>query len=182
MTEPNDRNDRPQRHAGSVPQEPSHEPYDSEIRFGILVALGAGLLALVLVCAVAMYFLFRSFLDWQERERAGEEVLQRPKTVITGARLLATPEKTLTEVRTEAEAALASYGWVDRDAGVAHIPIERAMEILAERGLPTRPELAPDSLDPTVIPVPRAMPGIEERPLSAEEESAAPAMDVEENR
>ena len=34
---------------------------------------------------------------------------------------------------------LNSYGWVDQKAGVAHIPIERAMELIAQRGLPTVP-------------------------------------------
>ena len=33
---------------------------------------------------------------------------------------------------------LRSYGWVDREAGVVHIPIERAIELLAERGLEGR--------------------------------------------
>jgi hypothetical protein len=31
---------------------------------------------------------------------------------------------------------LNSYGWVDEKAGVAHIPIERAMELTIARGLP----------------------------------------------
>jgi hypothetical protein len=31
---------------------------------------------------------------------------------------------------------LNSYGWVDREAGIVHIPVARAMDILAERGLP----------------------------------------------
>ncbi|MGA2357187.1 MAG: hypothetical protein ABSG02_22050 [Terriglobales bacterium] len=35
------------------------------------------------------------------------------------------------------EEQLNSYGWVDQKAGVAHIPIERAMELIAQRGLPT---------------------------------------------
>lgn len=29
-----------------------------------------------------------------------------------------------------------SYGWVDQQGGVAHIPIDRAKEIIAEKGLP----------------------------------------------
>ncbi len=33
---------------------------------------------------------------------------------------------------------LKSYGWIDRDKGVVRIPIDRAIEILAERGLPVR--------------------------------------------
>src|ERR1017187_5269359 len=31
---------------------------------------------------------------------------------------------------------LNSYGWVDEKAGVAHIPINRAMELIVQRGLP----------------------------------------------
>jgi hypothetical protein len=42
------------------------------------------------------------------------------------------------EVRAAEEAQLHSYRWVDRDAGIAAIPIERAMEILASRGLPAQ--------------------------------------------
>ena len=38
------------------------------------------------------------------------------------------------------ERILASYGWVDPQAGVARIPIERAMDLLAQRGLPARAE------------------------------------------
>ncbi len=34
------------------------------------------------------------------------------------------------------ESQLNSYGWVDEKAGVAHIPIDRAMELIAQRGLP----------------------------------------------
>jgi hypothetical protein len=35
---------------------------------------------------------------------------------------------------------LYSYGWVDEKAGIMHIPIERAMELIAQRGLPVRPQ------------------------------------------
>jgi hypothetical protein len=46
------------------------------------------------------------------------------------------PGITLEAVRATEERRLHSYGWVDRNAGVAHIPIERAMQLLLERGLP----------------------------------------------
>jgi hypothetical protein len=42
----------------------------------------------------------------------------------------------------EENAALATYGWVDRDAGIVRIPIERAMELLVLRGLPPSKPLA----------------------------------------
>jgi len=37
------------------------------------------------------------------------------------------------------EKQLNSYGWVDEKAGVAHIPIKQAMDLIAQRGLPVRP-------------------------------------------
>ena len=40
------------------------------------------------------------------------------------------------EMRAAEEAQLHSYRWVDREAGIAAIPIQRAMEILAGRGMP----------------------------------------------
>jgi hypothetical protein len=40
------------------------------------------------------------------------------------------------EMRAAEEAQLHSYRWVDREAGIAAIPIERAMELLASRGMP----------------------------------------------
>jgi hypothetical protein len=40
------------------------------------------------------------------------------------------------------EEVLNSYGWVDQKGGTAHIPVERAMELLAQRGLPTAPQNA----------------------------------------
>ena len=37
---------------------------------------------------------------------------------------------------------LTTYGWVDKDGGVARIPIDRAMDMLVERGLAVRPDAA----------------------------------------
>lgn len=34
---------------------------------------------------------------------------------------------------------LETYGWVDRDHGVVHIPIEEAMRLIAQRGVPDWP-------------------------------------------
>ena len=34
---------------------------------------------------------------------------------------------------------LDSYGWVDKNAGVVRIPIDEAMKLTLERGLPARP-------------------------------------------
>jgi hypothetical protein len=33
---------------------------------------------------------------------------------------------------------LGTYGWIDRQSGVVRLPIDRAMDLLLQRGLPTR--------------------------------------------
>ena len=53
-------------------------------------------------------------------------------------RLQTDPRQDLLQLRAEEDAVLDSYGWADRQAGVVRIPIEHAIEILAQRGLPAR--------------------------------------------
>jgi hypothetical protein len=40
----------------------------------------------------------------------------------------------------EQEQTLSTYGYVDQKAGIVRIPIDRAMDIIAQRGLPVRPQ------------------------------------------
>jgi hypothetical protein len=53
-------------------------------------------------------------------------------------RLQPNPAADLNKFRAQEEEILNSYGWVDQQAGVAHIPIEQAIDIIAARGLPVR--------------------------------------------
>lgn len=54
-------------------------------------------------------------------------------------RLQGDPAADLAEARRIDAKDLDTYGWVDRKAGVARIPISRAMDALVEKGLPTGP-------------------------------------------
>jgi len=52
---------------------------------------------------------------------------------------LETDERTeLNDIRQREADTLSTYGWVDQKAGTVRIPIDRAMELLAQRGLPVR--------------------------------------------
>lgn len=84
------------------------------------VALGLGI-ALVLIAAL-MYPLLRFWLAPQLT--AG---LQAPPPA---PRLQADPAADLAAERAQRRQRLQSYHWVDRDAGIAQIPIERAMALL----------------------------------------------------
>ncbi|MCX8072127.1 MAG: hypothetical protein N3C12_06725 [Candidatus Binatia bacterium] len=55
-------------------------------------------------------------------------------------RLQPAPIKDLQELRAWEDSQLHHYGWVDKANGIVRIPIERAIDLLAEKGLPARPE------------------------------------------
>jgi len=56
---------------------------------------------------------------------------------------LETNERTeLNKVRLREEDVLSTYGYVDKNAGTVRIPIDRAMDLLAQRGLPVRTQAA----------------------------------------
>lgn len=48
------------------------------------------------------------------------------------------PAAELAQVLEEQRARLGSYGWIDPEKRILHIPVERAVELLLERGLPVR--------------------------------------------
>lgn len=51
-------------------------------------------------------------------------------------RLEVKPGATLAELRAAEDADLNSYGWIDRNTGTVRIPIDRAMQLILDRGLP----------------------------------------------
>ncbi len=53
-------------------------------------------------------------------------------------RLQTTPWADLKKFRADEDSYLHSYGWVDKGAGVAHLPIDKAKALLLQRGLPSR--------------------------------------------
>ena len=47
--------------------------------------------------------------------------------------------------RLGSDAAQSSYGWVDRSHGILHIPIDRAMDLILQRGLPAATNSSPQT-------------------------------------
>ena len=74
-----------------------------------------------------------------------------------GAPMLETNERgQFRDFLMDQEDQLNSYGWVDEKAGVTHIPIERAMELTVQRGLPVCPQGCADANTTTASKSPRA--------------------------
>jgi len=53
-------------------------------------------------------------------------------------RLQVAPQLDLAALRTQEDKELNNYGWINRQTGVVRLPIERAMDLLAQRGVPVR--------------------------------------------
>ena len=48
----------------------------------------------------------------------------------------------LNDIRLKEEQTLSTYGYIDEKAGTVRIPIDRAMDLIAQRGLPVRAQTA----------------------------------------
>ena len=111
----------------------SHEQSDVNVRR--ILAFGLGLLVAGVVIQLGMWWLFVSLA-------ARTAQLDQPRSPLASSspreslppepRLQVSPAQDLKELRAAEDALLHSYGWVDQQAGVVRIPIERAMELLAE--------------------------------------------------
>lgn len=120
-----------------VPEESlrrGHETRDVPVR-PLLVA-GIVLAVIAAILHVALWGLHELFADLTATSPVTP--LRGTPIVPPAPRLQADPAAEMQEFLRVEEEILTSYGWIDRDQGIVRIPIELAMEILAERGLPVR--------------------------------------------
>jgi hypothetical protein len=114
----------------------SHESSDVDLRR--ITYWGVGLTAAVVLILVMLFWLF-SFFSKRESRLGHDPVGIRQSTPpTTGPPLQLSPRSEMAEMRAAEDKILQSYGWIDQQKGVVRIPIERAMELTAERGLPAR--------------------------------------------
>jgi len=113
----------------------SHETRDASIRN--LLIFAAGLSLLVIAGLVVSRWVFRFFVG---RQGLGPPAspFENVRTLPPEPRLQVTAPTDLKHYKAAQDGALKSYGWVDRQAGVVRIPVERAMDILVQRGFPVR--------------------------------------------
>ena len=117
---------------------PGHELSDLQPKN---IALFGAVLAVIITAAlVAAYALFDFFYASVTRSRPLPSPLSYSREPTPEPRLSVKPGDELTAMRAEEQKILFTYDWVDRDKGIVRIPIERAIEILAQRGLPMRAE------------------------------------------
>lgn len=116
--------------------ESGHEVSDINPKRVAMVGLAlATVIALVLLVT---YGLFQYFYRGETPTRPLPSPLSYTREATPEPRLSIEPGKDLKTLESEEDAVLKTYGWIDREKGIVRIPIDRAIEILAERGLPVR--------------------------------------------
>jgi hypothetical protein len=119
------------------------------LSFGFWLAVG------LIAAAAAMFVLLRVL---EKKERAEDRKL----SPMIAASLARTPPEPRLEpyplslrqrLRAEEEGVLTTYGWVDKDRGVARVPIDRAMDLLVQRGLPPAKPMPATAPAPTAVAV-----------------------------
>lgn len=122
------------------PPSPGHERSDVHTR-GIWFA-GLGIAVTCVVIAFIMTLMFNHLYQRAKMEdrRAAENntasAVAQSRPQFPGPQLVIKSGTDLAAFRAEEEKKLNDYGWVDKKAGIVRIPIERAIDLTAQRGLP----------------------------------------------
>jgi hypothetical protein len=136
-----------------TPHEQGHEP---DINPGVaherkdvnvfqITAFGIGLLLACIVVVFAMWAMFDFLYSREDAKNASNPaalmMTERPK-LPPEPRLQAQPKIELRDLRADEDAILNSYGWIDPDKGILRIPIGEAIDMVAQKGLPSKPSPA----------------------------------------
>ena len=112
-----------------------HETTDASIRN--LIIFGVGLLLLVIVGLLVSGAVFHYYVGHQGLGPPASP-FENDRMLPPEPRLQVTAPKDLEQYKAAQEEILNNYGWADQNAGIVRIPIDRAMDILVQKGLPLR--------------------------------------------
>ncbi len=111
-----------------------HEERDTNIR--AILWFTASLVVTIVVVLLLMRWAFYAFPEPQVESALSGAAAPAVNELPPEPRLQVHAQEDLKEMRRQEEAVLNSYGWIDRQNGIVRISIDRAMELLVQRGLP----------------------------------------------
>ena len=127
---------------GPTPPGAKYEHTDIDPEVGYKFALW-----LAVSMVLSIFIVYGAFWFFERRQAAADAAVQQfPLAVAERPEptpaLQRQPFKDITTLRQSEADKLGTYGWVDKEGGVARIPIDRAMDLLLQKGLPVRPDAA----------------------------------------
>jgi len=125
-------------HVGHGPVHPDTSDINTRAVLGFLV----GLVVVALLIHLLVWLLFLFFAG-REATQSGVQfplAAGQERRVPPEPRLQTNPKQDLRDLLAAEDKVLNSYGWVDRTRGIVRIPIDEAMKLTVQRGLPARQE------------------------------------------
>jgi len=110
-----------------------YEKQDVGFRFAMLFIVG--IIVFTVLTMVVLFFVY-PFLAPQSARARRETAAEVQKRLPPGPVLQANPAVDMQRFREQEQRKVSTYGWVDERRGIVRIPVERAMEMVAQRGLP----------------------------------------------
>ena len=83
-----------------------------------------------------MYGMFHLLKGYNEASDGVPTAMEQQRSLPVGTRLQVNEPQDLKTFRAKEQAAVTTYAWEDKSAKVVRIPVARAMELVAEKGLP----------------------------------------------
>jgi hypothetical protein len=117
------------------PAGPGYETRDANI--GSVLKFAATLAAVLIVVSFGMKWVFGYFAKTQSLGPTSAP-FEASRPIPPLPRLQVAPQQEIHDYWEGQQGILNSYGWVDRNIGTLRIPIDRAMRLVLQRGLPAR--------------------------------------------
>src|ERR1017187_7971104 len=127
-------------HSGDAPRNPHvhHEPGD--VNALALTKFGLSMAALIVVFLFGLWGMF----EYLKNREAELGLPLSPAAIVNAQKrppdpqLQPYPARGMRDMRAAEDLILHQYAWIDPDKGIVRIPVERAMDLIAQRGLPER--------------------------------------------
>lgn len=107
-----------------------HEPTDFSPSY---IAVSGIILTVV---AIGLYVLVWGFFNYFSKPPGPTQRATDLERSISAPRLQVDPHTDLERIRKREIEILSSYDWINKQDGIVRIPIDRAMDLVANRGLP----------------------------------------------
>jgi hypothetical protein len=126
---------------GPTPPGAKHEHTDIDVSVGYKFALW-----LTVSMLISAGIVYGSFWFFEGQAKTADRLAQKYPLAIERVReaprpnLQNQPFKDIYQLRQGENQKLTSYGWVDKEGGVTHIPIDRAIDVMLQKGFPARPD------------------------------------------
>ena len=124
-------------HSGVLQESLNRHHETTDVDFKRIVLTGIGLLGLMVLGLIYSGMVSSMFYRMSAQPGVKAEVFTTPQPgdLPPLPRLQSDPRSALVQLRSREDSILTGYAWVSKDSGLVRVPIEKAMELVVERGM-----------------------------------------------